>query len=357
MTKVVVAMSGGVDSSVAAALVKQKGYDVAGVTMKIWGGGPPGEGPRHACYGPGEQADVEDARRVADVLGIPFHVLDLSKEYESEVLDYFRAEYASGRTPNPCSRCNPRIKFGALASKVQESGIRFDYFATGHYARVEYDGTKGRKLLKKAKDLSKDQSYFLALLSQEQIERSLFPVGEYTKHEVRRLAADMGLPVAGKADSQDFAAGGYSSLLGPSTPGPVLDSQGKYLGEHRGIAFYTIGQRKGLGFAAATPMYVTGIDPSRNAVIVGERREVSGDRLVAADLNWIAIDSLNRPTEYKARIRYRHEEDDAFVAPLAEGKVLVKFRKPQMAITPGQTVVFYDGDVVAGGGTIERAEE
>ncbi len=356
--KVVVAMSGGVDSSVAAALLKEKGYQVSGVTMKIWDGEAfPGEGTRHGCYGPAEEEDIEDARKVAQILGSDFYVFDLRQEYKAEVLDYFYHEYLSGRTPNPCLRCNHKVKFDALLRKTQDSGIEFDYFATGHYARVEYNKSKHRYLLKKATDLSKDQSYFISSLSQEQLGRSLFPLGNYTKEEVRRMASNFGLGVDNKPESQDFIAGGYSSLVEAAQPGPILDKQGDILGEHRGIPFYTIGQRKGLGISAKEPLYVTDIDLEKNAIIVGSKEEVYRDELIASGLNWIAIEELKRPTKVKARIRSLHKESEAIVTPLGEGKVYVKFKEPQMAITPGQAVVFYSGDVVIGGGTIERTIE
>jgi tRNA-specific 2-thiouridylase len=348
-------MSGGVDSSVAAALLKEQGYEVIGVTMRIWDGeSAVVEGSRHGCYGPGEREDIEDAQKVADILGIPLHIVDLTKEYKAEVLDYFCSEYLSGRTPNPCVRCNRRVKFDALLQKARESGIEFDYFATGHYARVEYDEGNNRYLLKKAKDLAKDQSYFLYALSQVQLSHSLFPVGGYKKDEVRKLAADFGLGVESKAESQNFASGGYSHLVGSARSGPMLDRQGNMLGEHRGIQFYTIGQRKGMGISAAEPLYVTGIDAGRNAIIVGCKADVYGDELVASTLNWIEFDSLESPIEVKAKIRYRHREGDALVTPISSGEVNVKFAQPQMAITPGQSVVFYKGSVVVGGGTIER---
>jgi len=354
--KVVVAMSGGVDSSVAAALLKEKGYQVNGVTMKIWDGEAfPVEGVRHGCYGPGEEEDIEDARKVAQILGIPFHVFDLRQEYKAEVLDYFCHEYLSGRTPNPCLRCNHKVKFDALLRKTQDSGIDFDYFATGHYARVEYNENKHRYLLKKAMDLSKDQSYFISSLSQEQLGRLLFPIGNYTKEEVRKMASDFELGVDNKPESQDFIAGGYSFLIEAGQPGPILDKQGNVLGEHRGIPFYTIGQRKGLGISSKEPLYVTDIDQEKNAIVVGGKEEVYRDELTASGLNWIAIDKLTRPTDVKAKIRNLHQEAEATVTPLNEDKVYVKFKEPQMAITPGQAVVFYQGDVVVGGGTIERA--
>ena len=357
MPKVAVAMSGGVDSSVAAALLKEKGYEVIGVTMKVWDGETlPANGTRHACYGPGEEEDLEDARKVAQVLGIPLNIFDLRQEYKIEVLDYFCHEYLSGRTPNPCIRCNRRVKFDALLEKARDTGIEFDYFATGHYARVEHDESRSRYLLKKAKDMAKDQSYFLFALSQEQLSNSLFPLGNHTKEEVRKMARDLELGIDDKPESQDFFAGDYSSLLGKvARPGPILNKEGEILGEHRGIPFYTIGQRKGLGISSKEPLYVTAIDQEKNVIVVGPKEEVYGDELVAMELNWIAIQELSRPVDLKAKIRYLHKEAEAMVIPLDEDKVHVKFKEPQMAITPGQAVVFYDDDTVIGGGTIERA--
>ncbi len=354
--KVVVAMSGGVDSSVAAALLKEQGYQVTGVTMKIWDGEAfPREGMRHGCYGPSEERDIEDARKTTQTLGIDFHVFDLRQEYKTEVLGYFCHEYLLGRTPNPCLRCNHKIKFDALLRKTRDSGIEFDYFATGHYARVEYKKNKHRYLLKKARDLSKDQSYFISSLSQKQLGHSLLPIGNYTKEEVRKMASDFRLNVSDKPESQDFIAGGYFPLIEAAKPGPILDKQGNMLGKHPGIPFYTIGQRKGLGISAKEPLYVTYIDSEKNAIIVGSKEEVYRYELIASGLNWIAIEELKRSAKVKARIRYLHKEAEAIVTPLNKDKVYVKFKEPQMAITPGQAVVFYHGDVVVGGGTIERA--
>ena len=353
-------MSGGVDSSVAAALLKEQGYQVTGVMMKIWDGPDfprAGEYARHGCYGPGEAGDIEDAEKVARIIDIPFYVFDLTEEYKAEVLKYFRLEYLSGRTPNPCVRCNRSLKFGALVRRIEHSGIDFDYLATGHYARMGYDEVKQRYLLKKARDLSKDQSYFIAMLSQEQLGKALFPIGDYTKAEVRKLAADFGLAVADKAESQDFVAGGYSSLLPAAPPGPILDKAGNVLGEHPAISAYTIGQRRGLGISSRDPLFVIDIDSEQNAVIVGGKEELYHDELIASGLNWVAIDTLSEAIMVEARLRYRHKEARAELTPLSEDKVRVKFREPQMAITPGQTVVFYQGDIVIGAGTIERKGE
>ena len=356
--KVAVAMSGGVDSSVAAALLKEQGYAVSGVTMQIWDGEAyPAGDVRHGCYGPGEIEDIADARKVAQALGIDFHVLDLRREYKTEVLDYLYQEYSSGRTPNPCLRCNHKVKFDALLRKARESGIEFDYFATGHYARVQSDKSKHRYMLKKARDSSKDQSYFLSSLSQEQLGHSLFPVGDYTKEEVRKMAADFGLAVGNKPESQDFAAGGYGALVGTAPPGPILDKEGNVIGEHGGIPFYTIGQRKGLGISAREPRYVTAIDPEKNVIIAGSKEDVYGDSLIASGLNWIATKELKQPTKVRAKIRYLHDEAEATVTPLGRDEVYVKFNEPQMAIAPGQAVVFYHGDIVLGGGTIERTRK
>jgi len=260
----------------------------------------------------------------------------------------------SGRTPNPCVRCNRRLKLGLLVDTARENGIPFDYVATGHYARVERSPTGGRFLLERAADSAKDQSYFLFSLSQEQLGRALFPIGGHTKNHVRKLASDLGLDIADKPESQDFAAGSYASILEmPQREGPILDRQGNVLGTHRGVHHYTVGQRKGLGLSARDPMYVTAIDARSNAVIVGGREEVYSDALTCSSLNWIAAPSLPEPRQVTAKIRYNHREADATITPLGADSVHVRFREPQMAIAPGQAVVFYDGNVVVGGGTID----
>lgn len=354
VNKVVVGMSGGVDSSVAAALLNDRDFEVIGVTMRIWDGEFSTEVKRHGCYGPGEQEDIEDTRRVAEILEIPLHIIDLREEYKTEVLDYFRYEYMQGRTPNPCVRCNRRIKFDALVKKVLEKQIEFDYFATGHYVRINYEESRGRYILKKAKDTRKDQSYFLFSLPQQQLSYSLFPLGDLTKEDVRKIARDRGIGVEDKQESQDFISGDYSTLIESSSrPGPILDGQGNILGQHRGIQYYTIGQRKRLGVASKEPLYVTIIEPERNAIMVGSKRELYGDELVASELSWMAVEKLDSPIDVRAKIRYHHSEAEARVTPLDKDKVRVEFHEPQMSITPGQAVVFYDGDVVVGGGTIE----
>ncbi len=255
--KIAVGMSGGVDSSVAAALLKEDGHEVIGICMKLWNKDcvPLTATTNHACYGPDEAVDIEDAQRVADLLGIPFHVIDLAREYNSTILDYFRKEYLSGKTPNPCVRCNQHIKFKALIEKANRAGIKFDCFATGHYARVEYSREKKRYLLKKARDSKKDQSYWLAFLSQDQLGMAVFPLGNMTKKEVRSKALTLDMEIRDKPDSQDFFSGDYKDLLGvPPKPGPIKDRHGAVLGKHEGIWSYTIGQRKGIGIAAKRPL-------------------------------------------------------------------------------------------------------
>ena len=353
--RVAMTMSGGVDSSVAAALLKEQGYAVTGVTMKIWGGKAAAEAPvHHGCYGPGEEEDIEDAGRVAQQLDIPFHVLDLTGEYRSEVLDYFSREYLSGRTPNPCVRCNHNIKFGALIEKSRQSGLQFDAIASGHYARVEYDAQQSRYILKKAKDLTKDQSYFLSFLSQKQLAQLILPLGGYTKTEVRAMAKRFGLHIAAKPDSQNFVCGDYTSLIQTEpAPGPILDESGHLLGQHQGIQFYTIGQRKGLGLSMQMPLYVTAIDPARNTVAVGPKEELYKDEFNVSNLNWIAISEINHPLELNVKIRSSQKDAQAIVTPLDSGNVRVNLKEAQMAIAPGQSAVFYQDEVVVGGGIIE----
>ena len=339
--KIAVAMSGGVDSSVTAALLKETGHDVVGVTMKLTDD---------------SRAEV-DAADAARLLDIPHHTIDLREVFARSVIDYFCREYQAGRTPNPCVMCNRYIKFGALWEEAVILGA--EVLATGHYARVEKD-IGGRYLLKKAFDKNKDQSYFLYLLSQEQLGRTLFPLSALTKDKVKKIAAELGLPSANRPESREICfipgndhAAFLESYMGVvSSPGPVLDEAGRALGRHRGIASYTIGQRKGLGIAAPEPLYVTAIRPENNAVIAGIKEQAYGTELVAGDINWIAIAPLARPLKLKARIRYRHPEALATLTPQDDNTVHVKFDEPQMAITPGQSVVFYDGDTVIAGGTI-----
>ncbi len=358
--KVMVGMSGGVDSSVAAALLLKKGYDVIGVTLQIWM--DMGEERKAVEGGCCSLSAVDDARRVAAKLGIPYYVLNFKDIFEERVINYFKNEYLSGRTPNPCIACNRYVKFGAMLNKAMAMGI--DYVATGHYARIEYSEERGRYLLRKSVTDRKDQTYALYNLTQEQLARTLMPVGDYTKERVREIARELGLTVASKPDSQEICFvedNNYARFItentnAPIEPGDFVDTKGNVLGRHKGIIFYTIGQRKGLGIALGKPMYVVAIDVKNNRVVLGEEEEVYSDTLIASDVNFISIDRLEGEMRVKAKIRYNASEADAVISPVDNGRVKVVFDSPQRAITPGQSVVFYDGDIVVGGGVIESRQ-
>jgi len=357
--KVIVGLSGGVDSSVAAYLLKEEGYDVTGVTMSIWDGKPStGSSGKHACYGPDENKEIEEARELAAILDIPYHVFDCSQRYKSLVLDYFKLEYLSGRTPNPCVKCNQLIKFGMLPDMARLNGLEFDYFATGHYARVNWSEQHQRYLLKKGMDPKKDQTYFIYRLSQEQLSQLLFPNGNLTKQEVREIASRINLPSSEKEESQDFYSGDYKDLLDvDDKPGNIVNSKRSVLGKHNGFWNYTIGQRKGLGVAYSEPLYVIELDPGKNEVIVGTHDEIMGSSFIVNDLNWIAFEDLSTPIEVKVKIRSVQKETDAIVEPSGQGTVKVTFHVPNDGITPGQSAVFYQDDIVVGGGVIKEIDK
>ena len=349
--KVIVGMSGGIDSSVAAALLVKKGYRVTGVTMKTCDVGGMAHGG--GCFGPGQQESIESARRVAAELGIPYHVIDLADEFKGQVLDYFCGEYMSGNTPNPCVRCNRLVKFGALWQKALAAGIEADFFASGHYARVETGGD-GRYLLKKGRDGKKDQSYFLYALDQAQLARTMFPLGAYLKQEVRDLCAGMGLGVESRKESQDFAGGDYAALFdSKAVPGRIVDTQGNVLGEHDGIVYYTRGQRRGFATTSKETMYVIDIKAETNTVVVGRAGELYVENQVVDEVNWIGMESLKGPVKITAKIRSSHPGYAAIISPLVDDEVNVEYSERQIGAARGQAIVFYDGDVVLGGGIVK----
>lgn len=350
-------MSGGVDSSLTAALLRDEGYEVIGVTMQIWPSDAPEPEEQGGCC---SLSAVDDARRVADTLGIPFYVMNFRDQFEKKVIDLFLQEYLVGRTPNPCIACNRYIKFDAFLTKAIALGA--DQIATGHYARISYDENIGRHIIKRARDQKKDQTYVLYNMTQEQLSRTLMPLGEYTKDEVRRMAAEYNLKVANKPESQEICFvtdNDYHRFILEKTgenikPGPFLDTKGNILGEHNGIAYYTVGQRKGLGITFGEPMYVVGINPGKNAVILGRNEDVFAEELIASDNNFILYEGIADPIKVQAKIRYSAKPAPAEIFPVEPGIIKVRFDEPQRAITPGQAVVYYSGEYVVGGGTIDR---
>lgn len=361
--RVAVGLSGGVDSSVSAHLLVRAGFHVLGITMSIWDGSVPlDDTGRSGCFGPGEARDIEAAADLARRLGIEHHVIPLAEEYRREVLDYFRREYLAGRTPNPCVRCNQHMKFGFLLRRSAEMGLNFDAFATGHYARTALDPDTGRWLLVRATDRDKDQTYFVSHLSQDQLSRTVFPLGGMVKREVKALAREAGLTdLADKPESQDFMeSDDYSALFAPgeARSGKLVDSTGQVRGEHRGIPYYTVGQRKGLGIGGAgEPLYVTGLNAERNEVRIGRKEELFSRTFVARPVHWIAFSEPPRaPLRADVKIRQRHPGAPATLTVEKDG-VRVEFDEPQMSITPGQISVFYGGNLVLGAGIIDQVQQ
>ncbi|MFH1996507.1 MAG: tRNA 2-thiouridine(34) synthase MnmA [Candidatus Omnitrophota bacterium] len=355
--RILVALSGGVDSSCAAALLKEEGHEIIAVTFKMWPKEECGTVSRKACC---SLEAIVRARSVAEKLGIPYYVIDYSKEFKKYVIDYFCREYQRGHTPNPCVLCNEKIKFGYLLKKAQALGA--DYVASGHYARVRFDRATGRYALRESSEKGHDQSYFLFSIKQEQLEKIIFPLEEISKRQVRKIAKKYGLMTHDVESSQDICFSQdipYAEYLDKKRgirqiAGDIVDKDGKVLGRHKGICRYTIGQRRGLGIAHKEPLYVTAIDPKNNRIVVGEKHEVMKTSFIVERMNWVSVSGITKPIDADVKIRYRHVRAPASIMPAGERRVRVDFKEPQEAPTPGQAAVMYVRDEVLGGGWIKE---
>ena len=354
MARVAMAMSGGVDSSVGAALLKNEGHEVIGLHMKLYHGDGEGFRKKSCC----SFDETLDARKACHKLGIPFYVIDYQKEFRESVIDYFVREYSKGKTPNPCTMCNKKIKNDLLLNKMEE--LECEYLATGHYARILYDKENGQKQLARARDLRKDQTYFLYGIKGIDIQRMIFPLGSKIKNNVRNIAKKLNLNVAKKPDSQEicFVPKDYKSFLknelkkAPES-GKFVSTSGHILGDHMGMPFYTIGQRRGIGISDTTPYYVVKINSSKNQIILGKEKDLYSKFIIVSEVNWISILPPDYPLRVTAKIRNMHNGSFATVFPKSFNQVRVEFEIPQRAITPGQAAVFYDNDIVLGGGIID----
>lgn len=343
--KVVIGLSGGVDSSVAALLLKQSGYEVIGVTMNF--------------LEKEDEIAISDAKKIADKIGIPFYVIDLKAEFKQYVIDYFAKQYITGKTPNPCIQCNKHLKFGLFIDKAKEL-FNADYIATGHYAKILYDKNLNRYCIRQASSQAKDQTYVLYNLTQEQLKHVLMPLGDYTKDEIREIAKQNNFVTAEKKDSQEICFipnNDYANFIQTNynytpTYGEFVDTKGNKYGKHKGIIHYTVGQRRGLGLSLKSPLYVKKLDVKNNQVILCPKEELLCDSLICTDINLITLDKLESPLAVEAKIRYSAPKAKATLIPVDDNNIKVVFDEPQRAVTPGQAIVFYNGDIVIGGGTI-----